>query len=180
MSVSISNVKLSLKIPNISLCYINDICKLRNIEYSQYNNFTVLRCNPYTYTIFKVSLLKKCEKNFSHVNIITPLLDCVNDAIKKLLQLVNQEDFNFMFKIDNLTCSGKHPKRIDVSKFMTVNHDITHNISYNKEKFPAIFIVHKNRTILLFRSGSIIILASKSLEQAEESFKWIIQRCVNT
>ena len=86
---------------------------------------------------------------------------------------------NIDFKIDNITATASLEKKINFDTFLEKNRDITEKISFNPEKFPSVFISHKNRKILLIRSGTFNILGGKSLEELNETYSWIFTKCVN-
>ena len=183
MCFIISNVKLSAKIPEKSLDTIKIKCQENDIVFSVYNNFIVFRLSSFTYIIFKKKLLKNCDKSTEvtqHVNITTKSLEKIPDAINNLKRILEYKtDVNIDFKIDNITATASLVKKINFDTFLEKNRDITEKISFNPEKFPSVFISHKNRKILLFRSGTFNILGGKSLEELNETYSWIFTKCVN-
>lgn len=183
MSLLISNTKLSAKIPDRSLLEIEENCIQQKIDYSTYNNYIVFRSSNFTYTIFKKKSLKNCDKTSDskqHANITVRNSSKIEEAIillKKILQY--DKDVNIPFKIDNLTATAALGKSVNVNDFLQSTRNISDKISFNPEKFPAIFIRHKNGTILLFRSGILNILGCKSTEELNETFSWIRSICAN-
>ena len=181
MCLKISNVKLSVKIAELSLSDVENICKTKNLDFKRYNNFIVLRLKGITYIIFKARLLKNSDKSDTrnqHVNITVSDLAKIDESIQKLMVILEQNaDLIVSKKIDNITASGCLGKSIDIQKFLSIAEDISKNVSYNPERFPSLFISHGRCKILLFKNGKLVILASRSIKEAEEAFLWISSRC---
>ena len=183
MHLLISNIKLSAKIPEKPLNEIKDRCRENQIQFSTYNNFIVFRSSSFTFTVFKKKLLKNCDKNTvikQHVNITVNSLEKIPEAIESLKKILGyNKNINVHFQIDNLTATASLDKKINVDLFLENTKDIADQVSFNPEKFPAIFIKHKNRKILLFRSGVLNILGSKSTKELDETYSWICTKCAS-
>ena len=87
------------------------------------------------------------------------------------------ESIEIPFKIDNLTGTASLGKPIDFDYFLHNTRKFADRIAFNPERFPAIFIAHKNGKILLFRSGTLNILGCKSIEDINEAYKWLNSIC---
>ena len=179
--VSISKVKISVKISKINLNLIKQICEDKNIKSSMYNNFIVVRSsNNFTFVIFKQKVFKNCDNGIirQHVNITVNSVKKIDESIdflkSKLNCIVNSE-----YKIDNITATASLYKKINPKKFLEVTSHISEKIKFNPELFPSIFISHKNRKILLFRSGKLNILGGKSVEEVHISYLWISKLCAD-
>jgi len=181
MTLIISNVKLSAKIPEKPLHKIKQNCIDQSIAFSTHNNFIVFRSSNFTYIIFKKNLLKNCDENSEvrqHTNITVRNISDIQEAItlmKKILQL--DDNVYVPFKIDNLTATASICKQVDVQTFLNKTKHISKQISFNPEKFPAIFIKHSNGTVLLFKSGVMNILGCKSMKELTETHSWICEIC---
>ena len=91
MCLKISNVKLSVKIAELSLSDVENICKTKNLDFKRYNNFIVLRLKGITYIIFKARLLKNSDKSDTlnqHVNITVSDLAKIDESIQKLMVIL--------------------------------------------------------------------------------------------
>ena len=134
--------------------------------------------------VFKKSLLKNCDEVSNikqHSNITVNNIDKIQESITVLKEiLLINECIYVPYKIDNLTATASVGKQIDVQSFLNKTRRLSCKISYNPEKFPAIFIKHRNGKILLFRSGIINILGCKSSEELNEIYSWIHTVCALT
>ena len=149
--LSISNIKHSIQLQNFGIDSFYYPVKV-------YQNFFVLH-NKFTYIIFK----KSRANNVVHIN-ITKVKNFkeIKNSIKHL-QTILQISRAFIVKsfIDNITITGKLATEISLTKYIAVNSHFT--IKYSPEKFPGLFVKIKTLgSIILFSSGSFIILGAKS------------------
>ena len=176
-------MKISAKIPDITLKEVKQKCVEKNIKCSTYNNFIVFRSSQFTYIIFKKRLLKNCEKDTDikqHVNITVRSTCKIVNAIELLKNILHLDTtVKIPFKIDNLTATTSLGKFVIVDKFLDATRNINEHISFNPEKFPAVFIKHKNRKVLLFRSGKINILGCRTNEEVNETYLCLKSICAN-
>ena len=107
--------------------------------------------------------------NITVKNIIE--IDQAIDSLRKLLQY--EENSSIPFTIDNLTATTSLGKSINVEEFLKITRHITDKVSFNPERFPAIFVKYKTRKILLFRSGILNILGCKNTDELDETYSWI-------
>ena len=139
MSVLISSVKISAKIPDITLKEVKQNCVEQNINCSTYNNFIVFRLSQFTYIIFKKRLLKNCEKDTGikqHVNITVRSTCKIIDAIESLKNILHLDtNTKTPFKIDNLTATTSLGKFVIVDKFLVATKHISEHISFNPKNF---------------------------------------------
>ena len=181
--IRVSNVKLSVKIPDTSIQTLIDLCVKENFEHKAYGNFVVLKVpsvssnnSLYTFTVFKRSMLKQCDENAAkqHVNATKVLLNEIDDCIKTLRWILDCGEACVLdYQIDNLTATCSLGRKINIEKFIERNPMIQNKITFNVEKFPACFITFKGAKVVLFRSGIFNVLACKSFEEIKEAFSWI-------
>ena len=143
MSFTISSVKISAKIKEISLNDIKEKCLNQNINCSTYNNFVVFRLPNFTYIIFKKRLLKNCEKDscsLQHANITVKSIHEIQEAIDVLRKILKYESSeNIPFKIDNLTATSSIGKQVNVDLFLKATRHISDKVSVYKGLGGKIF-----------------------------------------
>lgn len=165
MSYKIANVKVSLKTSVISLDIVYNCLKLQNLNCKKFDNFLVIK-DKYTYIIFKTNNEKE-----NHINITKiPSIECIPDAIniiKKLTQCFVKTE-----KIDNIIATTNVDHKLNLNDI--VNEKKFVQIKYNNEKFPGLFLKFKKGTAILFHSGKIVIVGSKS----EKDIECLIQKIV--
>jgi TATA-box binding protein (TBP) (component of TFIID and TFIIIB) len=163
MSYKIANVKVSLKTSEISLDIVYNCLKLKNLNCKHFTNFLVIK-NKYTYIIFKTNKVKE-----NHINITKiPSIDCIPEAINIIKTLT--QCFVKTEKIDNIIATTYVDRKLNLNDI--VNEKKFAQIKYNNEKFPGLFLKFKKGTAILFHSGKIVIVGSKS----ERDIECLIQK----
>ena len=183
--IRVSNVKLSVKIPDTSLEKLVEECKKNEFDFKLYGNFIVLKVpsvstksSQYTYTVFKKAMLKQCDLNTckQHVNATRILPHQIEDCIETLHRTLGCEKTCLLtHQVDNLTATASIGRKVNIQTFLERNTFLRKEIKYNPEIFPGIFLTFGKRKAVLFRSGIVNILACKSLEEVEEVYSWISQ-----
>lgn len=160
MNYKIANVKVSIKTTLLFLDIVFKKCSDNNVYCKNYKNFLVLK-DIYTFIIFKNN-----KNNENHINITKiPSLDLVQHAISTITQLTDCTVISHT--IDNIIASTFVKSHIDLQALST----LFPNVKYNNEKFPGLFIKFKKGTAILFHSGKIVIVGSKT----EEDIQCLIQ-----
>ena len=182
----VTNLKISVKLlQSVSLKFVEDRCKLlqpihKNIAWRRYgNNFMTLRYKTFTYTLFKKSSKKDLPQ---HCNItkIRSKPD-IPEAIGHLFFLVNQPPVWLDYTIDNISCSAKTNQEVDVVGIYV--NELKIACDYNPLIFPALKIycpkrlIEKSKKIcsLVYRSGSVIFVGGRCLNEIKEFFYWVLK-----
>ena len=182
----VTNLKISVKLlQSVSLKFVEDRCKLlqpihKNIAWRRYgNNFMTLRYKTFTYTLFKKSSKKDLPQ---HCNItkIRSKPD-IPEAIGHLFFLVNQPPVWLDYTIDNISCSAKTNQEVDVVGIYV--NELKIACDYNPLIFPALKIycpkrlIEKSKKIcsLVYRSGSVILVGGRCLNEIKEFFYWVLK-----
>ena len=156
MEYTIANVKVSVKTSAISLDIVIKDAEFNNLYCKNYKNFIVLK-NNYTYIIFKQN-----KNNENHINITKiPSLELVDNAILLIKSIATCNILSY--KIDNIIASTVFNRNIDLQLISKS----TKGVKYNNEKFPGLFLKSKCGTAILFYSGKIVIVGSKTKEDIE-------------
>ena len=182
----VTNLKISVKLlQSASLKSVVDRCKLlqpihKNITWKRCgNNFLVLRYKKFTYTLFKKSSKKDLPQ---HCNItkIRSKPD-IPEAIGHLFFLVNQPPVWLDYTIDNISCSAKTNQEVDVVGIYV--NELKIACDYNPLVFPALkiycpkLLIEKSKKIcsLVYRSGSVILVGGRCLQEIKEFFYWVLK-----
>ena len=182
----VTNLKISVKLlQSVSLKFVEDRCKLlqpihKNIAWRRYgNNFMTLRYKTFTYTLFKKSSKKDLPQ---HCNItrIRSKPD-IPEAIGHLFFLVNQSPVWLDYTIDNISCSANTNQEIDIVGIYM--NELKIACDYNPLIFPALKIycpkrlIEKSKKIcsLVYRSGSVIFVGGRCLNEIKEFFYWVLK-----
>ena len=182
----VTNLKISVKLlQSVGLKFVEDRCKLlqpihKNIAWRRYgNNFMTLRYKTFTYTLFKKSSKKDLPQ---HCNItrIRSKPD-IPEAIGHLFFLVNQSPVWLDYTIDNISCSANTNQAIDIVGIYM--NELKIACDYNQLIFPTLKIycpkrlIEKSKKIcsLVYRSGSVILVGGRCLNEIKEFFYWVLK-----
>ena len=182
----VTNLKISVKLlQSVSLKFVEDRCKLlqpihKNIAWRRYgNNFMTLRYKTFTYTLFKKSSKKDLPQ---HCNITRIRSEPdIPEAIGHLFFLVNQSPVWLDYTIDNISCSANTNQEIDIVGIYM--NELKIACDYNPLIFPALKIycpkrlIEKSKKIcsLVYRSGSVILVGGRCLNEIKEFFYWVLK-----
>ena len=182
----VTNLKISVKLlQSVSLKFVEDRCKLlqpihKNIAWRRYgNNFMTLRYKTFTYTLFKKSSKKDLPQ---HCNITRIRIEPdIPEAIGHLFFLVNQSPVWLDYTIDNISCSANTNQEIDIVGIYM--NELKIACDYNQLIFPALKIycpkrlIEKSKKIcsLVYRSGSVILVGGRCLNEIKEFFYWVLK-----
>lgn len=158
MSYKIANVKISLKTSPISLDIVFNKLSKKGYNCKKYQNFLVIK-TKFTFILFKTN-----SKGENHVNVTKiPKLSYIKEAIKiiKKLTLCIVKSKT----VDNIIATTSVNKNLNLRKI--VRDKKFSKIKYNNEKFPGLFLKFKKATAILFHSGKIVIVGSKSKKNIE-------------
>lgn len=160
--VQTRNIKVSLKISLISLNNASTILNENNISFKQYPNFVSFK-HLYSFVLFKPSL-----NQVNHINVsqLTSRED-ISKAIAIVEDLLGVRVLSE--KIDNIVSTSTFKSNLDL--YHIVKKSLFNHVRYNPEQFPGLFAQIGGGTVILFHSGKIVIVGSKSLEDT----KWIVR-----
>ena len=165
----IKNIKASLKIRPILLSSVVNSLEVKNIQVKNSNNFVVFH-NIYTYIIFKT-----CCKNVEHVNITK--ISCsekLENSVSHLQFLLSPTIIiTTHFQIDNITARFNFQKQINIKKICECLKSEDVKLSFNKEKFPGMFIKFKKGTVILFNSGKSVCVGCNDTLLLQELFTFV-------
>lgn len=159
----VRNIKVSVKVR--ALVLNNALMQLynNNIICKQFGNFISFKSNNYTFVLFK-----RGRKKETHVNITQiPNFQSIHKAIEVLVRLIGCVVINYV--IDNIIATSDIKRSICLQKI--VDERKFKKIKYNSEIFPGLFLKFTKGTSILFHSGKIVIVGSKSIE----NIKWILE-----
>lgn len=165
----IKNVKISLKLEDISLNTVIEYLTNNNIKFQIKSNYIIIN-HLYVYIIFK-------RKNLliNHVNVTKiPNLNKVEDSVKNFTENIFK-DLKIIVKkvnIDNLTSIYHIKKGINLSDIIKKENN-NFKILYNNEKFPGMFLKFKVGTLIIFYTGKIISVGCKTVEDLAYLFEQI-------
>lgn len=136
---------------------------------SNFYNFYVLRLSHYTFTVFQ-------KTSFVNVTGVRNFED-IDNALFIFNVYLNQKVEKEDIVIDCTTASGKTVggKTLDlvrIKNYIDRNKSEDATASFNPHYFPAAIVRRKKQgTTILFRSGSYIIVGSKSSEGIKSVYK---------
>lgn len=185
-NLKVTNLKISVKLlQSTSLKFVEDRCKLlqpihKNITWRRCgNNYMTLRYKGFTYTLFKKSV-KKDRPQHCNITRIRSKED-IPDAIGHLFVLVNQPPVWLDHTIDNISCSANANQEIDIVGIYM--NELKTACVYDPLVFPALRIycpkrlIEKSKKIcsLVYRSGSIILVGGRCLQEIKNFFLWVLK-----
>lgn len=148
-----------------------------NFTSSQRGNILIVK-KKFNLCIFEKKDRKPCNgtKNI-HIN----LSGVENHSKTKIvLNFILSEFFSstakiLNSKIDNITATFSYPGEVDISFLKSINPDFI----YNKERFPGLFIKLPSGTAIIFNSGKINIIGSKSERDVIQTWRVIVKYLLN-
>ena len=154
--IHISNIKCSFKVDHKWEETISKLKSHLNIKY--YPNFVVIRIEDFCFTLFKAPILG----GYSHLN-ITKIrsFEHLLYAAQKISEFIDGTILYDTLKVDNITASSHLHSSIDIRRFVESQSGVF-NISLNQDRFPGCFIRSPLGTAILFHTGRLIIVGSKS------------------
>src|SRR6266404_1122514 len=161
---SVANVKISLKTLDLPL---------DNVCCAALANNVVVR-GRFTFIIFKSKECKDKKNNndtLSHTN-ITKIknLSEVTEALDLFSSIFHRCIINYT--VDNIIATSKLNRRLNLYNIsqqvntlkskLNNKHIVLKFLKYNNERFPGLTLRFNIGTLLLFHSGSIVILGAKT------------------
>ena len=177
MSIKVSSVKLSAKIPESDLRVLNKFCLDNNIRTKWFNRSHLVVNSRFTFVLFKKGANSWRDQ---HVNVLKLKMDEIQEAIAELSWLLDIDSKEIFYEVDNITATSDLNMRINIEDFIEENYDINFLLAYNPERFPGLFIRGNSGKIILFRSGKVVFVGSKNLEEIEDLLKWVKKKCEKT
>ena len=183
----VTNIKISVKLP-IQVCLesVEERCKRLGESTIIYcsrkkENILTIRYNNFTYVLFKRS--SKTPSAPQHCNITKLKTDeDILKAIELLFFIVDKPPAFLDYKIDNYSCCGNIFRAVDIERFYIQEQNIA--CSYNEENFPAVTVYcpqdltssgSLNQCSHIYRSGRLVIVGGKSLNDVRKFFSYIIE-----
>lgn len=155
------NVKISIKIREISLNSVIEYLNVNNREYKTKSNYIIIK-SKYIFILFKPK-----NRMISHIN-VTKIsnLDEVNTAVDNLIIEIFPTFEICIYKvvIDNITAVYDTSKTIKLPEIIENNKGL-YRITYNNEKFPGMFIKFEVGTLIIFYTGKVIAVGCKTNDQ---------------
>lgn len=165
----IKNIKISVEfLSKQTLTHFFDIAVKRNVYCTMKRNILIIKDN------FSITVFKKLKNNY-HLNITgIKTIGGLDTAIDWLTNTYcNKTDFCLIsHRIDNITAA------FDAKCFLNLDvlaANINHS-SYNPERFHALYIKNIKGTIVVFQTGKINIVGSKSVENVMLLWKFIKEK----
>lgn len=139
---------------------------MKKVNFHVYNNFIIFNY-IYTFTLFK-----KSKNNLNHLNVTKiKMKENIINVKKIIFNFFKRNAFNL--KIDNIIATSDYKRPIilnDLHQFK-----IFPCMKYNPEVFPGLFIKFEKNTCILFHSGKIVILGSKTKKDIKITLQHIVQ-----
>lgn len=163
---NIKNVKISLIIKSSlpPLSFI-ETAKCRKVRFKEIRNIVIIK------DIFSISIFKKSNEKF-HLNVTgIKSVNLVPDTIQWIFATYCTESaFELLsYKIDNITACFDFGFTISL-------HDLAIQINsskYNPERFHAVYFKSETGTAVIFSSGKVNIVGSKSEADVEALWKTV-------
>ena len=175
----IKSIKCSVKVPfSVDLNVIKKRCEELNAKIVTYPNFIVFSeiggeelpenfNNNIKFTLFRYGVkLQSQHCNICGITDFKHVLICV----KLFAKLVQVDDSQLSYTIDNLCATTKLPTKINKLRFVRANP-----IAFQQfERFPAIFLRSRSNVVLLiYGSGAVVFSGAKHTNQIEEAFEYL-------
>lgn len=94
-------------------------------------------------------------------------------AVEKLVDMLRSKNLKAEkpeVSVENVVVSASLGRSVNVEKLASAM-----SLSYEPERFPGATFKHKNKTILVFSSGRIVCVGSKTLEEARQTIDEVKQ-----
>jgi len=159
--IAIRNIKISVRTSEVSLNNVLKHLSSENIPHRCYPNFVTFK-KDFSFVVFK-----KSKNNSNHVNISSLR---TNQDIKKSLHILKNllKVKILSLKVDNVVATTNIKKRLNL---LDIARSKTLNTKYNPEQFPGVFVKLVKGTAILFHSGKVVIVGSKSYKD----LKWVVK-----
>ena len=173
---AISNIKIGciIAIKDANLLLLNSHEK----DVKHFGNFVVVKRENFVYSIFKKKKKEKSagEKNegkndsnavLYHINITKiPSTNQIASSIDSLKNFIRNEYLVVAKEINNLTCSYDSGislvPLLDLMKKVKKKIPFVKWVRFNPERFPGMFILFPNNTLLIFSSGKMVVISRRS------------------
>ena len=167
--LKVSNIKIScsLHLDKNEPFFLN-----KDVKCTNYSNFTLVR-NQFVYTFFK----SKNNHSVYHVNITKiPSKKQVCQALNNIKNLVGAKFCLKNWRKENITCSLDIKRQIPLFSLYEPlqSQKFVKKLSFNPDRFPAMFVGTKHNTVLIFSTGKMVIIGGKSVKRALLSAKLIV------
>ena len=133
----VTNIKSSIKLkPAVELDFVAEKCFEIGAYCKRHGNLLSIKHKNISFVLFKACY--KPNHRGQHLN-ITSVKDfkSVIDAIVTFLHLVKNITKVSYFRIDNISCTSRISKKLDLEKIYLSNKN--HRIVFNPESFPGLF-----------------------------------------
>jgi len=152
---TIKNVKISIQIEEISLEYLRNYLSTHCIIFEEKSNFLIIKqSNIFLFYKLKKGITKHI--NATKISSLTNIEHCVS-SLKTLLPFLHIINVN----VDNISSNYSHYNTLNIPNIITQCKD-NYILTYNRERFPGLYIKFTNGTLILFHTGKIISLGAKT------------------
>jgi len=161
---TIRNIKISIKILPISLNTIKEHLTFNSIEFQEKSNYLIYT-QKYMFLFYKHK-----EGILKHINVtkiptFEDIEHCLNNLTKTIPILKT-----LSHTIDNISSNYTYPNTINIQSLISKAKDL-YQISYNRERFPGLFIKYSFGTLILFHTGKIICVGTKNIDSLQIIFE---------
>lgn len=154
----IKNVKISLKLKELSLNTVLEYLDVNNCRYKTKSNYVIIE-SKYIYIVFKPK-----NRLITHIN-VTKISDLseVDTAVDNLITKIFPTLDIIVHKVvvDNITAVFNVNKTVNLPEIIKNNKNF-YQITYNNEKFPGMFIKFDVGTLIVFYTGKVIAVGCKN------------------
>ena len=155
-----SNVKVSIKLSAVCLNTVIEQCARARVRCRKFHNFVVVY-GAYTFTLFKRGSAGVC-----HVNVCGILCPCYVDSAVAYVCSFTQQQAALSFCIDNITATIDLGRCVGLSHLQQAARSLPDlRSTFNKQKFPGLFIKFERGTAIIFASGKVNIVGVKNEEE---------------
>ncbi len=163
----IKNVKISLKLKEISLNSVLRCLDVNNTKYKTKSNYIIIE-SKYIYIIFRPKNHQITHINVTKIPNLSEIDVAVNILRKEIFPILNIS-IN-QTNIDNLTAVYNANKNIVLPEIIKHKKDYF-KITYNNEKFPGMFVKFDVGTLIIFYTGKVIAVGCKTVNSLEYLFE---------
>lgn len=145
-----------------------EVLEEKNISVKKSNNFIIFH-NTFTFIIFRTN-----SKEVNHINITkVRCLGDLDNSVDHLKKLLNPLICVVSLVVDNITATHNFKKTLNLKSISSgLNRDQV-KISFNKEKFPGMFIHFTKGTVILFNSGKSVCVGCNNFSCLESHFEFV-------
>lgn len=154
----IKNVKISLKLKELSLNSVLEYLDVNNQKYKTKSNYIIIE-SKYIYIVFKPKNRLITHINVTKISDLSEVDTAVNNLIKEIFPTLEITVHKVV--VDNITAVFNVNKTVNLPEIIRNKKDL-YQITYNNEKFPGMFIKFDVGTLIIFYTGKVIAVGCKT------------------